>query len=212
MTSHMMTLTFACVLALTLSNVQGQIFTRGKTCSEPETVQNFDIARYMGKWFAYEEFPFRETDSRCVIANYTLREDNTVRVVNVAVVPFFVGEAPCPLFRNVVVDGYAFIPEGGVASKLKVDFPRGRTPGEPGDYWVLDTDYDNYTVVYSCQMTITDDFQMGKTESTWVLTRDKGVKPANLDAIHDMLTKNDIDIKNFQVVNQEGCPEWDGQE
>ena len=50
------------------------------------------------------------------------------------------------------------------------------------------------------------------TESTWVLTRDKGVKPANLDAIHDMLTKNDIDIKNFQVVNQEGCPEWDGQE
>ena len=34
----------------------------------------------------------------------------------------------------------------GAPGKLKVDFGVGK----PGDYWVLDTDYDNFSVVYSC--------------------------------------------------------------
>jgi len=203
-------LTFA--LVMTLSCVQGQVFTQGKMCPTPDVVQGFDVSRYMGKWFSYQEFPFRDADTRCILANYTLNADNTVRVVNVAVIPFYVGKADCPLFRNVVVDGYATIPDAAEPAKLKVNFPSGRTPDEAGDYWVLDTDYDNYTVVYSCQMTITDDMQMGKIESAWVLTRRMGEKPGNLDAINSLFSNNDIDIGNFKVVKQEGCPEWDASQ
>lgn len=40
-----------------------------------------------------------------------------------------------------------------------------------GDYRVLDTDYDNYSVVYSC----TDVLGFGKFHYVWVLTRQQQV-------------------------------------
>jgi len=204
-------LTFALVMTL-ISVGQGQVFTKGKACPDPEVQQGFDVVRYMGKWHSYERFPPRIQDSRCNLANYTLNADNTVRVVNVAIVPFYVGKADCPLFRNAVIDGYATIPDAYEPAKLKVNFPTGRTPDEAGDYWVLDTDYNTYTVVYNCQLTISDDMQMGKIESATVLTRRKGEKPPNLESLHDLLTNNDIDIGNLQVVKQEGCPQWDASQ
>merc|ERR1711910_123909 len=139
------TLTFA--LVMTLSCVQGQVFTQGKMCPTPDVVQGFDVSRYMGQCFSYQEFPFRDADTRCILANYTLNADNTVRVVNVAVIPFYVGNASCPLFRNVVTEGVAYIPDAKEPAKLKVDFSYGTPDDFKPDYWVLDTDYTNYTVI-----------------------------------------------------------------
>jgi len=215
MTSHTkMTLTLAFVLAVTLCSVQGQVFTKGKSCPDPDVQQGFDVTRYMGKWHSYERFPFMIQDTRCNLANYTLNADNTVRVVNVAVAPFYVGNASCPLFRNVVTEGVAYIPDAKEPAKLKVDFSYGTPDDFKPDYWVLDTDYTNYTVIYNCRMTMKDGLitEIGKTETCFVMTRAKGVKPANLDSIHALLTKYDIDVTNMELMSQEGCPDWDGRQ
>ena len=43
-----------------------------------------------------------------------------------------------------------------------------------GDYWIIETDYHNYSVVYSCA-----DFLFGaiKLEFAWILSREKNLDP-----------------------------------
>ena len=41
--------------------------------------------------------------------------------------------------------------------------------GNPGDYWILDTDFETYTAVYSCA-----DAPLGtRFELAWILTREQ---------------------------------------
>ena len=66
--------------------------------------------------------------------------------------------------------GIAFQPDPEAApGKLKVDFHN--SPATAGDYWILDTDYENYTAIYSCGNRVPG--QMAK----WVLTRSTKPSP-----------------------------------
>lgn len=50
---------------------------------ELETVKNFDLKRYLGKWYEIARFDFRfERGLVAVTAEYTMRRDGKVRVVN----------------------------------------------------------------------------------------------------------------------------------
>ncbi|RUS71768.1 hypothetical protein EGW08_020472, partial [Elysia chlorotica] len=72
-------------------------------------------------------------------------------------------------------------------------------------YWVLETDYDTYSIVYGCtKMPAVPIF----TETAWVLTRERSVAPANLDQIKERLTAKGLDVSYFQPGDQKGCPEW----
>ena len=42
-----------------------------------------------------------------------------------------------------------------------------------GDYWILDTDYTNYSVVYACQ----DFLGLIKLEFAWILSREQHLDP-----------------------------------
>ena len=75
--------------------------------------------------------------------------------------------------RNVAVNpagsfdeicGYAEVPDPSFPGELKVHFPYSPA----GDYWLLDTDYENFASVYAC----TDIFGLLKIEFAWVLVRD----------------------------------------
>jgi apolipoprotein D and lipocalin family protein len=60
--------------------------------------------------------------------------------------------------------GYAVSKDPNNLGQLALQFP-----GTPeGDYWVLDTDYENYSAVYSCGTL----FGLVKLEYAFVLTRD----------------------------------------
>ncbi len=55
-------------------------------CPKPATVKNFDLTRYLGKWYEVERFPFRIEDGlKCITAEYTLKSDGTVRVNNTGI-------------------------------------------------------------------------------------------------------------------------------
>ncbi|GFS22780.1 apolipoprotein D [Elysia marginata] len=123
----------------------------GTECPQPAVQDNFDITRYVGRWFEYEKFPnVFESGSRCVIANYTLLPDNSVRVVNVAIQEVSYGLGICPWYRPRTAVGTARPFDPAEPAKLGVSF---RENSPPGNYWVLETDYDTYSIVYGCSKT-----------------------------------------------------------
>ncbi|XP_064618298.1 apolipoprotein D-like [Liolophura sinensis] len=111
---------------------------------------NFDASQYLGKWYEHERFfSIAEYDEDCVSANYSLKADGKVKVVNQGVI---IGTSQ--------VDeavGEAYAPDPNFPAKLLVIFG-----GPPSNYWVLDTDYKTYTVVWSCRDTKTRQAHTGQ--------------------------------------------------
>lgn len=96
--------------------------------SEPPVVPSLDLKRYAGKWYEVARFPnrFEKACVRNVTANYTLRPDGKVEVVNTCIKNDG---------KEKVTKGTARLADkGGPASELKVTFFWPFS----GDYWVLD--------------------------------------------------------------------------
>lgn len=103
-----------------------------------DSVQEFDIEKYMGKWYEIYRLPNSfEEGLEDITAYYELKDDGTVIVTNE-------GRLKEDNSRIKQAKGKAWIPDSKEPSKLKVSFfwPFA------GDYWVLkiDSDYTNALV------------------------------------------------------------------
>lgn len=118
-------------------------------------------------------------------------DDGTISVRNVAVKPD--GET----FTQIC--GYADIPDPvNHPAELQVHFPFSPT----GDYWILDTDYDNFVSIYSCQ----DNFGIFKIEFAWILVRDPAnVSDDSMKRALDAFTSQNLDVSSFEPWKQDGC-------
>jgi lipocalin len=90
------------------------------------------------------------------------------------------------------LEGYAFVADPAVPNQLVVKLPiivAGVTLFEnPGDYQVWETDYDNYSIVYSCTQIVPG---ILKSEVTWILSRSK-----TLDGVFVQNLKNKLVAKH----------------
>ena len=138
------------------------------SCQEPEVQQNFDLNRYLGLWYESR----RDTDCAyesgiCVTASYSMNADGTVRVRN--------NEWMEETNEWSGGTGQAFeVDPSKDEGYLKVKFGRFIPAG---DYKILETDYDNYTVVYGCSG-IPNTYNI---EYAWILTRDANPSQAIVD-------------------------------
>ncbi|KAK3600406.1 hypothetical protein CHS0354_026638 [Potamilus streckersoni] len=181
-------LTLALVL---VTSTLAQVFSFGK-CPNVQVKQNFQLESYMGKWYENRRFfAIFEVFSSCVSANYSLKNDSHVRVINQGYIKF--------LKKNNVAIGDAYAPDANETAKLKVKF--GNAPS--GDYWVLDTDYDSYSIVYSCSTFV----GFLKIEFAWILTRDRnGLSDAKIQELLQYMSSYDINVNRFAVTDQSNCP------
>jgi len=102
-------------------------------CPKPALQENFDVNKYTGVWHEYvrdRSLPFEYGD--CVQAKYTLRRDGLVTVHNSQ---YYQGKID-DIKGAAICEG----PHCRVGFFLFLN----------GDYRVLNTDYENYSVVYSC--------------------------------------------------------------
>lgn len=127
------------------------------------TVQELDLDRYLGKW--YEIARFDHSFERGLVgatANYSLREDGKIKVLNTGYKDSFEGK-----FNE--AEAKAYIPDENYPGALRVSFFLFFY----SDYWVLDLDED-YTFAL-----------VGSKSSKylWILSRTPEMAPADLQRV-----------------------------
>ncbi|XP_037954801.1 apolipoprotein D-like [Teleopsis dalmanni] len=166
-----------------------QISGKGACPTNIQVMENFDLKQYLGIWFEQFKFPyFAELGGKCITANYTLNDNGEVNVINTQI----------NKYTGIInfISGYATITDG---AKLKVTFPFGRNA--TSNYWILDTDYNTYTVVYSCYEAKPDTH----STTTWILTRERKPAEETILKARNILESNNIDTAQLEETDQNDC-------
>lgn len=99
-----------------------------------DVVDKVDVNRYLGKWYEIALLPNSfQKGCNCTTAEYSLIDEETIRVVNTCRKDSVTGEID-------QANGKAFIVDGTNNAKLRVQF---FWPFR-GDYWIIDLDKENY--------------------------------------------------------------------
>uniref|UniRef100_A0A3B1JME6 Apolipoprotein D n=1 Tax=Astyanax mexicanus TaxID=7994 RepID=A0A3B1JME6_ASTMX len=176
------------VLSLTLLSVlavSAMTFHSGR-CPTPPVQQSFDPTRYMGRWYEIQKIPNAFQLGECAQATYTLK-DGVVLVLNEELLADGTVSS---------IEGTAKAKDPSEPAKLEVSFFEGVPPG---NYWVLSTDYDNYTLVYGC----TNYLNLFHVEFAWILSRGRSLPKETLVELQDILISNGIKIDTLTSTDQE---------
>ncbi|XP_067675793.1 apolipoprotein D-like [Haliotis asinina] len=175
---------FSVVLLTVLVTIQGQVPALWRCPNVPVQV-NFTLSEYLGTWYEYERFfAIYEIGAECAQANYSMKADGHVKVLNSG--------------RGRSIEGDAYAPDPSVPAKLLVKFFWWQ---RPGNYWVVETDYLNYAVVYSCT-----ELYFMHLDTAWLLTRRRDGIPDDLKySIYSRLSSYGINTRHFKKTKQTGC-------
>ncbi|XP_046637739.1 apolipoprotein D-like [Daphnia pulicaria] len=163
------------LMAIELINCQTLNMGR---CPTVEVKKDFDLAKYAGTW--YENTKNRrywfimDSGLKCASETYTLEGNDTIIVHNK-------GQRILPIYENT-----------------------NRNVVSPQDvpYWVLDTDYTNYAVVWSCSVRARVNAQI-----TWILTRAIKPDPSVLRTAMDVLSRNGLGRTSMIPTSHSSCRE-----
>ncbi|XP_075168122.1 apolipoprotein D-like isoform X2 [Haematobia irritans] len=153
---------------------------------------NFDTQKYLGNWYEYAKYPTRfEGSARCVMVQYTLKEDegkiyfqNTMLNKKTNTYDKTNGLATVELSGMLFVN-YAITP------LVEIFY----------NYWILDTNYQGYAVVYSCETNANDSHSI----FVWILTREREPHPMVVYKAVDVLKKNNISLHEITITDQCTC-------
>lgn len=163
-------------------------------CPDYVPITKFNRTRFLGTWYEVERyFTVSEVAAKCISATYELMPDGKVYVRN----------ALTNRFNNVerIISG-VMEPEkkkskDGKYTVLYQSFPYNYN----ASFMVLDTDYDNFAVLYSCS-TIGP---VGHTVSAWVMARERLAAGRTLQRAYGVLDKYRINRSFFVKTIQDDC-------
>ncbi|KAF3425102.1 hypothetical protein E2986_12816 [Frieseomelitta varia] len=174
-----------------LALVRGQIPSLG-FCPDYIPMANFDMNKFLGIWFEAERyFQLTEVVSRCVMVNYSLGSDGKFRVTN-EVTNRFTG------IKRVLEGEIKKAASKAEEGKLTVKYSLPLSPETK--YSVLETDYDNYAVLWSCS-----GIGPFRTQNAWVMTRERQAPGTVLQKAYAVLDKYQISKMFFVKTDQEDC-------
>lgn len=69
-------------------------------------------------------------------------------------------------------------------------------------YWVISTDYENYSLVYSC----TNILWLFHMDYAWILSRAPELHPETVEHLKSVLQSYKIDTEKMMTTDQANCP------
>mgnify|MGYP001806107820 CR=1 FL=1 len=146
------------------------------------TVKELDLNRYLGTWYEIARFPHSfEKGMAGVTANYSLRDDGKIRVINKGKTNGLGGKLS-------IAEGKAKIPDKSQPGKLKVSFFWIFY----GDYNVLELD-ENYQYVMIGSST---------DKYFWILSRTPQMDEATYNMLIDKAKKRGYNLDRLEKVMQ----------
>ena len=134
-----------------------------KRCPDVSGSSNFELNSYLGQWYNIANSPFfwMSNKNTCPTANYQLNDDGSIKVTN--------GEISRWTHRRNPLEGQAVVtPEDGVIS---VGFGPIKARADDGNYFILNTDNDNFSYVWSCSDYCIFNWCVGHRPILWILNR-----------------------------------------
>ncbi|XP_076637495.1 apolipoprotein D-like [Colletes latitarsis] len=182
-----------CLILIIASVAVAQVPFLG-ACPNLETMPDFDLNRYIGKWYEAERyFALFEFGGKCVTANYSQGENGSVKILNKQI------SALTGVSSS--IEGIGRVIGRNEDPKLIVTFPSLPLPID-APYWILDTDYKSYAVVWSCS-----NFGVFSVRNAWILTREPKPPVSVLEKAYQVIDKNNISRAYFIRTDQKNCPE-----
>ncbi|KAG8193730.1 hypothetical protein JTE90_005028 [Oedothorax gibbosus] len=168
-------------------------------CPDVKVQEDFDLSRFSGQWYEIERtMSFLETLSQCTAVNYTDSGygDGSVEVVSE-------GRGPVlKIKRHVRL--IAKVPSKDEPAKWRLRLSDLQLKAH---YWILNTDYDNYAIIWACNQ-VGVGILYARAENMWIIARERTLPEETLEKIHariDTLYK-DIKAKSLlKKVNQNNC-------
>jgi len=203
----LLTVLVACV---GVHSTGAQLIFKG-SCPKQNVQQNFNPNRYAGIWYEYSNyFATFQIKQDCVTATYSIVSNiqNGVKVVNA-------GRLLGGLANS--LNGSAYLTDPSKKEgKLFVSFnmgggaPSPPPPGTQPNYWVLDTDYTTFTIVWTCN----DKLGVFNTQILWILTRERSPNQATIDTAIGIIERRGLDTKRLYLTYQSDtkCPTPPAQE
>ncbi|XP_050314569.1 apolipoprotein D-like [Anthonomus grandis grandis] len=179
------------IISVVVCAVRAQIPGFG-FCPDYLPMPHFDMNRFLGKWYEAERyFQFSEVAARCVVADYAVGPNGKIYISN-EVTNRFTGVKRV-IGGNMDLTGKKN--EGRFV--VKYDTMPSLTATTMS---VLDTDYDNYAVMWSCS-------GLGpvNAQSAWLMTRERIPDTTTLQKAYGVLDRYKINRTFFVKTDQEGC-------
>ncbi|XP_043558451.1 apolipoprotein D-like isoform X3 [Chiloscyllium plagiosum] len=157
--------------------------------------------KYMGTWYEIERFYNVTGDVRCISETIS-SSYNGIETVYELITLITKG--------NEVTEHTAELipPDETAKDQAKLTYKLDEQMGhEPMDddvvfhYWVLDTDYTSYSLVFSCVSFL----GIMHTPYAWIFSRERQLSANTTQYLHGVLEKYKIKTDDFVKINQEGC-------
>ncbi|XP_062557077.1 uncharacterized protein LOC134221928 [Armigeres subalbatus] len=196
-----MNLVTASLVILLAASTSADVFYDRPCRTDVEVVQGFSVDRYLGRWYETQRYEQEfETNLDCAQAYYELSDATTVSVRNSAY--SLINETAIEILGTAKL---SFPDEEPLPAKLNVAF--FGAPNDRSNYWVLDTDYENYSVVWSCESVE----ENRSRESFWLLSRSRQLSQDEQveEKVNDIIQKY-IDPEQIRITDQseDRCPDF----
>ncbi|XP_063598316.1 crustacyanin-A2 subunit-like [Penaeus indicus] len=159
-------------------------FVAPGNCAKVANQDNFDLRRYAGRWYQTQiiDNPYQPY-TRCIHSNYDYSDSDYGFKVTTA------GFSPNNEYLR--LQGKIYPTKDFPAAHMLIDFPSAIA----APYEVIETDYENYSCVYSCI-----DTDKYKSEFGFVFSRTPQNSGLAIDRCASVFRRNGVDFSSFNVV------------